>query len=1032
MSGTQLMSGLAGREGPLPVIIPTPQQQRVLDAGATSIRISAGAGTGKTTTIALAVANLVNNLDVPSDRVLGLTFTNKAASELAERISSMLDTDVHAEVSTYHGFARSILDEFGALVGVERGSIMLDSAHRRQLIDGITANSEAELINITWSGIIDKILRLGAQVSQNLLIPSEIEIPPSPDEVWQEREEMLAILDSYEHEKRRLGALDYGDLIALAHRLIVDHPTRAATIRGRYSVVVLDEFQDTDPGQNALLRSLFGEGTPVIAVGDSAQTIYEWRGASIKNFTDFADNFKTPDGDRPQTVDLTTNRRSRPEILAVANQIRSTRIDDAAMPPLRPVGEGQSPGTVVTRFLGDAMTEADWIATRILGLHDEGVAWKDMAVLFRKNSTMDLVRDALAIHDIPMEVANLGGLLGIPEVADLHSWLRILANPEDGAAFVRIVTGARFRLGLGDLSPLARWVRRQERDHRLLDIGDDTPEHSLIEALDHLDGLGLRSDALLRLRRFNELYRDFVAVSQGERLVDLCRLIIDRLGMWDDIETLTDSGRLSGRLNLYRFLDIAESWSPLDGRPTLGAFVRYLSDLSETPSEELDTARLSGEDAVILVTVHRAKGLEWDTVFIPAVVKGTFPSGSSGYDNPDKYPYYLPHRHRLDTPPDPSWEPPDPKESHNDQEWRIAYVATTRAKQRIFVSGAHWYGTPEPRKNPVKPSELFEMVETFATEVAIRDPVPPRPELLWRSDPATAEPDPLFKEGWANALRQADTTGSYMRDLADSLSLTGAYDKTTAQYRDRVGDLPPDHAYRETPGTVDETSVTGLVTYASCPRRFYWSEVDRLPRKPSPAARRGTDVHRRIELHGIGHDPLFDLDKIASTIPARPANSGSDPYQTYLESTYANTRPLSTESQFEMGLPFGLRVRGRVDAIYRWPDGTHEIVDFKSGRWRDDPAAVVQLQSYALAAPGLGIGIETDEDLRVSFVHLGNGLEVKSWEADTEWRKRATDNLGGLAKGISTEKFEPTPSPRCTSCDFLRFCPQGKGFLADS
>lgn len=1034
------MPGLARGNAEDPVITPTPQQQQVLDAGASTIRVSAGAGTGKTTTIALAVANLVNHHDIAPERILGLTFTNKAAAELASRIASMVPPHTHPEVSTYHGFARSILQEFGALVGVERNARLLDSAQRRQLIDGILAHSEAELINLTWAGTIDWILGLGDQISQNLLSAEGVEAPPHPDEVWAKRSEMLDILRSYHEEKQRLRALDYGDLITGAHRLVVEHRDRATVIRDRYDLVVLDEFQDTDPGQNALLRELFGQGTPVIAVGDPAQTIYEWRGATPANFASFPQNFSTPQREPPKTVDLTRNRRSRPEILAVANRIRATKIDDAApLAAILPVTADHDEGVVITRFHADAMTEADWIARRVLSLHEEGLPWRSIAVLFRKNSSMDVVRDALAIHDIPIEVANLGGLLGIPEVADLHAWLRILADPEDGAALIRILTGPRFRLGLGDLAPLARWVRHRERSRVVdLDVKDAPPAHTMIEALDHLDSLELPPVAANRLRRFDDLYRRFVPLSQNKRLVDLCRSIVDSMGMWDEIETLSAAGRLSGRLNLYRFLDIAEGWSPLDGRPTLSAFVRYLADLEETPSEELDTARLSGEDAVILVTVHRAKGLEWDTVFIPAVVNRTFPSGSSGYDDPDTKPYFLPNSYRIGV-----TEPPDPKEAHLDQEWRIAYVAVTRAQQRLFVSGAHWYGSPEPLKKPVRPSELFEMVEELATEEPVRVPPPPRPELLWRANVDAPEPDPLFPQGWAEAVRDTDHDAAYPRRLAAAHSLVDAYERTRDQFHSRVQNVLVDPQSVSGPPPTESTSATGMVTYAGCPRRFYWSEIDRLPRRPSASARRGTDIHRRIELHGLGHDPLFDLDTLspptfedgsgnavrtASVSTSEGSSEPVSPYQVYLESPYGQVKPIATETPFEMELTPGFRIRGRIDAIYRWPDGTHEIVDFKSGRWRDSPGATAQLQAYALAAPGLRLGI--GDSFRVSFVHLGNGLEVKTWVADPEWRETAQTELTTLARRIVDGEYQARPSSLCHGCDFARFCPEGRAYLA--
>jgi DNA helicase-2/ATP-dependent DNA helicase PcrA len=349
-------------------------------------------------------------------------------------------------------------------------------------------------------------------------------------------------------------------------------------------VVVLDEYQDTNPAQRVLLATLFGDRFPVIAVGDVDQTIYEWRGASAENFNLFPEHFSRPDGSRPLVTELTDNYRSGQRILDVANQIRHQANPDAA--------DLHSPdrddGVIETRWAGNAMIEAEWIARRFEEIHESGTPWSDMAVLFRKNKDFAVVVEALADHDIPIEVANLGGLLSIPEIAEIRSWMTLLARPGDAASALQVLTGSRYQMGLADLAPISRWIAANSDAP-----ADVLPPITFMEGIEALDRVeGLRDEARLGYRHFIDSYLDLVRETQGASLVEVARLILDRTRAWPDIEALPDVARLTARLNIYRFLDLAEDWSPLRGRSSLAVFLDYLDAMEDEPAEELDAARL--------------------------------------------------------------------------------------------------------------------------------------------------------------------------------------------------------------------------------------------------------------------------------------------------------------------------------------------------------------------------------------------------------------------------------------------------------
>ncbi|HEX2404669.1 MAG TPA: ATP-dependent helicase, partial [Acidimicrobiia bacterium] len=582
-----VMPGLGRGKGRLPPVSafePSPEQKKILDMGLDTIRIRAGAGTGKTTTVALVIANLVENHGVDPERILGITFTNKAASELADKVKAFLGTAVEegrqAEVHTYHGFAAQILAEFGALAGVDTRVRVITPTFSRQILSETYHHTTYAHLDITNAHGLDKIRTLGDRMGDHLLTPADLidHVVPT-DEVWATRAEMLETLRRYDTDKRRLGVVDYSDLVTLSTKLLTSHPDLAAEIRGRYQVVILDEYQDTNPAQRVLLTTAFGPadmGIPVIAVGDEDQTIYEWRGASAENFELFPTHFAAPGGGPARHGALTLNRRSAPEILEVANEIRR-RANPAAEDLVS--HEPESKGEVVTYWAEDAVAEADWIARRFEALHQSGTPWSEMAVLFRKNRDFAVVVESFARHDIPVEVANLGGLLSVPEVADLRAWLTVLDRPEHSPSLVQILFGSRYRLGYADIAPLTRWLggtRREDVDR------DAVPGLTLLEAIEQVDQIeDLRPGARGAFEHFLGIYREVLSESQGASLVEVCRLVLDRTRAWQDVESLPTNQRTTARLNLYRLLDLAEDWSPLKGRPSLSAFLEYLEAMED-------------------------------------------------------------------------------------------------------------------------------------------------------------------------------------------------------------------------------------------------------------------------------------------------------------------------------------------------------------------------------------------------------------------------------------------------------------------
>jgi DNA helicase-2/ATP-dependent DNA helicase PcrA len=1021
---------------------PTNEQWKIIRHRDEPLRVAAGAGTGKTTTIVERIGYLVDSGLDPS-RVLGVTFTNKAADELNSRVLRSIGDDTAdrvPEISTYHGFAAAILDEFGAYAGYDRAAMLMDDGHRTELASRVLRAIDTPDLDLTsLPSRRAEMLALAGSLTENLLDADaarraapggigdgDIDDADEPTRSWRKRLALLDAAETFEAEKRRLGLVEYGDLIRLAVQVVEDSPDVARDISGRYDAVVLDEYQDTDPAQRRLLTGLFSGGVPVTAVGDTDQTIYEWRGASAENFAAFPLDFPLPDGDPAPTLPLSENRRSDTIILDLANRIRDEipHVDGAKA--LTPVS-GANQGELITSWFDTDRAEAAWLAAQIAASHDEGHAWGDTAILVRNRAHFRPIVEALDKTGIPYTVGSMGELLTVPEVADLLAWLQAIVTPSDDAPLLRILLGGRFRIGMTALAQLRGWSRSKEGS-------------TLFDAVLDADSIAeLDPSSLSRIHTFSSLHQELVKKSQVVGVPAIVAAVIESLGYWDEIAALEASASLIAGLNVGRFTDLADQWRPIEGAPTLGGFLRYLAALAESGrADELASETHIQTDAISLLTVHGAKGLEWDHVYLPAVANLVFPGRSHGLDDPDRISKLLPYELRLNQEIHLDVAAAGPKERteilkgrHLEQEWRLAYVAVTRAAHRLVISGHGWDGSI---KNARQPSPLWTMAnETPNSRIGVLQPVsespPPPPVYLERARP----PDPLFPAGPAEALRDAVRDSGWIE--AEYPDLAISVQERIAQLELMVEDLATPHLEAVPDRFV--VSVTNLVTLASCPQKFEWTHHDRLPRRPRASAVRGTAFHRRIELHNLGVLSFDDVDadeRDSHVEASSVASEGqrTDPWNIFERSRFSTETPIHIESSFEIEVGAG-SIRGKVDAIYESGESAWEIVDYKSGRYRDDSALKVQLEVYALAAADGALSAQPPGDIDVTFAYFGDDELVEITEpVDDAWLHKARVHIETLIDQGENGPFEPTPSDGCRWCDFLHLCPTGQQHVKGS
>ncbi|MFM7718215.1 MAG: ATP-dependent helicase [Actinomycetota bacterium] len=1056
---------------------PTEEQWAAIAMPLEPYVLIAAAGSGKTAVMAARVIHLALEHGIAPGNVLCITFTNKATENLSERvrlaIAMMGDRRDDAGewlvadgdeplVTNYHRFGQEILARHGMLVGAEPGQRILTQAQRVELCGRVLDRMDFPEAGLRTHGtIVNDILDLADQAADHLVEPEAIVAhceerlagltgrrPAALVSAYRQRAELALGVRQFLDLKRELGVIDFGDQIALALRVVREHPDVAAEYRDRFRAVLLDEYQDTNVAQARLLHAIFGGGHPVTAVGDPDQNIYAWRGASLNNLLEFPRVFRRDDGTEARRLPLSTNFRSGSAILAAADTVvaplpEAERPDAAQRLVARP---GAGRGTVELRGFDDEIAESEAIADAILAEHATGTPWREIAVICRRYRQYVPLRRAFDRRGIPGEFSGLAGLLQLPEIVEVLSYARAAADVGASPPLTRILLGPRFRVGIHDLAAVAAWAKGRTAALRgeFGEVGEELPV-LVAEALDHLDDVeGLSAEGRERLATFRAELHELRALARGPVPAFLSE-VIRRIGLGPELDAnLAPEAAAAARRNLASFLDQVGAFTPLEGDLTLERFLAHLDRLAAGDRDEWTRPPGDG-DAVQVMTIHAAKGLEFDAVFVPGLSKEVFPSQRIQH-NPAKHGRSLDFELRGDAAILPTFEGVLERfEGHLrthelSSERRTCYVALTRARNRLWVSAPNWLdGYVEPKNVGRFLEELWEWGEA-EDDVAVErvEPVGDGVENPLAGErvrnlpswPGAARPDDvdaLFPEGWRRAAVAAASGGDDLlarlpeadRERAGRAAAERRTLATHLVEREREADpgpwLPP------------QISVNGVVQHARCPKSFYWTAVRPLPRASGPAARIGTDVHRWIERQSLGQATLLEEDARPDLVDEELAGEPGRVerlQRAYLESRFAGVVPLFVERSFL--LAFGrFTVGGRIDAIYGSEDGPWEIVDWKTGRKpADDAVARMQLDLYALAC--MEVWRKRREGLRLTYLYLASGEEATHEPEDAATiRARVAERLAS----VEERRFDATPGPQCRWCDFRPFCPEGRAHL---
>lgn len=1052
----------------LGIFEPTDEQAAVISAPPGPLVVIAGAGAGKTETMAARVVWLVANGYARPGEVLGLTFTRKAAGQLLRRVRSRLArlagaglvipsagadfADDPVTIGTYHAFAGNLLREFGLLLPIEPDTRLLGETELWQLAFRVVCeHPEALDTDKSPASITDMVLRLAGQLCEHLVDTAQLRdthveldrlVHALPAGRYQrdrgpsqwllrmlatqtERTTLVPLIDALHTRMRNEHVMDFGMQMASAARLASHFPQVGEQLRERYRVVLLDEYQDTGHAQRVALSSLFGagadDGLALTAVGDPIQSIYGWRGASATNLPRFTTDFPLADGTPAPTLELRTSWRNPPEVLHLANEVSvDARRRSVAVRALQ-ARPGAAPGDVVCALLSDVEAERVWVADQIARRWHAGLASEEAAptaaVLVRRNADAAPMAEALTRRGVAVEVVGLAGLLAIPEVADVVAMLRLSADPTAGAAAVRVLTGPRWRLGARDVAALWRRAaalvgagdaicnEASAMTEIVAQLGPDADAACLADAICDPGPAAAYSES--GHSRIVALARELTALRAhlGSPLPDLVAEVRRVLGVDAEVRAARPvSAGWSGTEHLDAFGDVVADFAAR-GAATVSGLLAYL-DIAEQVENGLAPAEVTvSTERVQILTVHAAKGLEWQVVAVPHLSGRIFPSTASPRtwltDAADLPPllrgdcatvseHGVPvldcsdvsdrkglsdkisdHKRSLD-------------QRRTDEERRLLYVAITRAEHTLLVSGHHWGATEStPRGPSVFLCELKDVidaslgtgspcgtVDTWAEAPVDGDPNPLRDRVMeasWPVDPVAGRRESTdYGAHLVYTAMAADTASGRL----DPHGWTADVDALLAE-RERV-------AQPMVAALPAQLSVSALVELGRDPESAVHRLQRRLPRRPDAHALLGTAFHDWVQRY-FQAEKLFDLDDLPGAVDADRQDGGEleELQAAFAVSPWAARAPIDVEVPFDMMIA-GHVVRGRIDAIFADDDGGVTVVDWKTGEPPSDPEELqhnaVQLAVYRLAWTRLHGCAESS--VRAAFHYVRSGRTV--------------------------------------------------------
>jgi DNA helicase-2/ATP-dependent DNA helicase PcrA len=962
-----------------------PAQKTAVEFGEGPLLIIAGPGSGKTRVITERIVHLLATVeDLHPENILALTFTDKAAGEMRDRVAKALPGLVASpHISTFHSFCyevlrqrhyeRRLLDKIEVWIFLRRRMEALALEHYRKLAE---PGAFLHALNDFFSRCQDELIEpedfeSHVQRLEEEFVSRAPALDPTERKVQQEELRKKRELASVFRKSRELiegaGCSSLGSLISETARLFDREPEILAGYRARFRYFLVDEFQDTNYGQVELLRRLIAPPFNITAVGDDDQAIYRFRGASHGAFQMFDLAFPGH-----ETVYLDRNYRSTQRILRAADCVIAKNDRYAKKPGLK-TEKGEGPSVYIFES-PDYLSEAVGIADEVARLAKGGTPFADIAILYRAHNYRDLLVDQFRHRKIPFAIRGLS-ILSTIIIRDLLSYLNVIHSPHDNISLTRVL-----------LMPRWRFPEELALEIRLAASRDRCSLYDVLESRERASVNNLLArTGWAELRVFLREFRAFAARAPVTVLFDR---LIDRLCL-----SFLPHDPEQGYVNIFR--KFLEDWELKSETQKLAEFQEYFRYFLEAGGKIEPPEPKGPAEAVQMMTVHAAKGLEFPVVFVLSVAPRRFPSTE--------------HRPVIEFPDELRRAPSPPADIHLQEERRLFYVALTRAKERLYVSSVV--------KPPRKPSVLIDDL--------LSDPVVAARDIQHVQVAEAKEAPPVLGVPPVSA-----SPTHPQQSLFAGPSDGGSVHPPIAAWAGRSPALPD--------GEKIKLSASAIEDYLDCPLKFKFSHYLKIPAGPQAALTFGNIMHqcvrRYFELRQANLPRFEDIE--AFYLSAWRGTGFEDDYQeqaykkagleqlrAFLETQNGKTidaHGVRLEEYFQLELDAGLILEGRIDQVNPLQSGAVELVDYKTGRPKSQKEAdkSLQLSVYAIAAR---------EQLKLSparltFYSLTNNEPISSVRSPKNLENVKAE-IREVADQIRQKLFPPKPGFVCKFCDYMTLCP---------
>src|ERR1700723_2555150 len=968
------------------------QQRRAVEHGEGPLLVVAGAGTGKTRVITERIRHLLeSNPELTGENILGLTFTDKAAGQMKSRVVKAVGERAEGIwLSTFHSFCLEkilrvanpdlkILEDIDHWILLRRNMAELDLKHFRRLAEpGEFLNDFLQFFSRCQDELVTpNDFQAHVDKSRQAYLARRVSLAPDAHALEEEelarQDELARVYRVSERLLRERNLLTFGAQLMQAVQLLRTDTTLLQSLRDQFHYILVDEFQDTNIVQLELLWLLAGERRNIVAVGDDDQAIYRFRGASFGSFTIFLKRFcgvtdaKLGPATKKFLVSLSQNYRSTQRILRVASEVIRHNEKSPLLPPKALTTENREGEKIRIAEFGMPEEEAHWVASEIERLHAAGAPWRHFAVLYRKHTHREKLVDELRRREIPFVIRKLS-ILSSTLVRDLLAWLRLIVVPGDNVACARVLAAPYWGLEPRDLVRLAE---RADKNHRR-PLGDE------LETAQNEAPFNERGRLRELVQLLNQLRQSATRSSATELLDELIAgLAVAPLPSDQD------------RYYLDRFVKFVKEWERKSEEKQLRHFIEYLAYFYEAGGD-ISLEEELADDAVQLMTVHSAKGLEFPHVFILRVSKNDFPSG--------------PRKVVFEFPPEMMKEEQPKGDFQIQEERRLFYVALTRAERQLTLSTlVNKRKKPSPFLDDFLTNAKIKALDTHQLLPQVH--VPPAVETAG-PEADSSDPTQLFPAG-------SEPSKAYSRVALWAKAF---------------------HPPRPEPL---QLSASAIDAYDRCPMRYMFQYVWGVRGGAHPMATFGNVMHRTIKEFVAEHGKrkkvpfeevctIYDREWSAAGFideyhEEEYRKAGREQLEAFHRSYCgAPADVLHQEKTFELPLEHDVIVTGRMDQVNRLNGNQVEIIDYKTGRPKDVKAAAkdLQLGVYALAAEEV---LDLDP-VRLVFYNLMTN-EALAATRDAKALKETKEKIAEVADLIRAREFSAKPGFGCRFCDYKPLCP---------